>query len=72
MAKTCFKVKVKTTNSSRDTATSADGGYVKCEDGIFYVLGAKVADVEKVVRTEDIISIEILGPGYVLPEARTL
>lgn len=63
----CYRVKVKTTNSSLDTTYAPGGekaGYVKCSDSTLYVFGNCFADAEKVVDGAVIESIELTGLGY--------
>lgn len=64
----CYKVKVRTTNSSKDAAYGAEADYVSCEDSCLYVIARSPASVEKIIKAHVIISIERIGLGYVADE----
>ena len=58
----CFLVKLKTTNSMKNTV-DASSGYVKCNDGFAYFIG----DWDSILNffgEDNIISIEYIGNGY--------
>lgn len=62
----CYKVKGITTNSLRNTICIEHklGIYLNCKDGFIYVLAESIANIEKIIPSECIESIEFLGPGY--------
>ena len=66
----CYKVKVKTTSSLNDTFCITKSGtketerYFECENGIIYVIGNNLTEIEKLFDEKVILSVERVGIGY--------
>lgn len=62
----CYKVRVKTTNSTNDTfSVTTEGHYYHCENSICFVVANNMAEVEGYFNsTSNIESIERIGIGY--------
>ena len=60
----CYKVRVVTTNSSRNTTKSAGGTFVDCLDSELFVLAEKPSDIEMSIHPDYILSIDYVGLGY--------
>lgn len=59
-----YKVKVTTTNATRNTCCTVKDEYIDCEDSVLYVASDSIAGIEKLLGVETILSITLLGNCY--------
>lgn len=67
----CWKVKIKTTGALKDTGyrpiKPGDDSYkyIPCEHGLIFVFCDSPSEIEKVVKADTVLSIELMGIGYI-------
>jgi hypothetical protein len=62
----CYQVKVRTTNAIQNTFLTVKGEYLKCDDGILFVITDDPRMIYSDIGYDKVLCVEDIGYGHLV------